>query len=290
MKFKLNGFEKFIIGHKTLTKMLLLAVYFVLVFIAIVSEFSSSFVTLYFILFIFLGICINVYPNIKGNQLLKIHNEDMDMISFLDGTNQMIVALNPKDIPFVSQFCNNRITALYNIGEYDIAENEIRMFWQSFDLRKVPVPTLVSTHISMAMHAISNHDEKAYNEQMRIIEHYRQRSQKKILVRNGIDYAIRNLQFYADAKMVTKNVEIPYYEENVLAHLKTNPINNKPRKKDPSKLETFSAYCKLFIYYKNTENTSKATYYAQQLINIGNEQLAAYRKAKEYLENGNSSN
>lgn len=290
MKFKLNGLEKFIIRHKHLAKWFFLVIYFLLILISINFDLPTFAVNLFLILSVSICFVINTYPNFKAQKLLKIHNEDLDMYSFLEGTNLMIEALNPKDIANISNFCNNRITALYNIGEYEKAETETRLFWQSFDFKKVPIATLASTHISMAMLALSNLDEKAYNDQMRIVYQYRYNSQNNALVRNTLDYAIESIHIFADAKKAEKNSVRYDFEARVLAHLNTNPINNKPRKKAPAKLEFFSAYCKLFVYYKNIENSQKATYYAQQLLNMGNEQLAAYHKAKEYLENANRSN
>lgn len=290
MKFKLNGFEKFIIRHKQLAKWFFLVIYFLLIVISINYDLPTFAVNLFLTLFILIGFAINLYPTFKAQKLLKIHNETLDMYAFLDGTNLMIETLNPKDIVNISNFCNNRITALYNIGEYEKAEAETRMFWQSFDFKKVPVATLASTHISMAMLALTKSDEKTYNEQMRIVYQYRQNSQNNTLVLNTLDYAIESVHIYADAKKAEKNSEIIDFETRVLTHLNTNPVNKKPRKKQAAKLGVFSAYCNLFVYYKNIENSQKATYYAQKLVNMGNEQLAAYRKAKEYIENEYSSN
>lgn len=290
MKFKLNEFEKIIFKNKHLAKWFFLAIYFLLIVVSINYDFPTFAVNLFLILLVSSVFSINLYPALKAHKLLKLHNETLDMYAFLDGTNLMIESLNPKDIANISNFCNNRITALYNIGEYEKAETEIRLFWQSFDLKKVPVATIASTHISMAMLALTNLDEKTYNEQMRIVYQYRQNSQNNTLVLNTLDYAIENIHIFADAKKAEKNNEIIDFEARVFAHLNTNPNSKKPCKKVPSKLEVFSAYCKLFIYYKNIDNTQKATYYAQQLVNMGNEQLAAYRKAKEYLENANRSN
>lgn len=58
------------------------------------------------------------------------------------------------------------------------------------------------------------------------------------------------------------------------------------------KSAVFSRYFAIFNYYKRHENKEKAIQYANTLIQVANGNFELYdcRVAKEYIENGNSSN
>ena len=287
MEFKLNGLEKFIITNNKLSKVIVAILYFSTLilrnkypFIGTVTTIISFFVLLYVFLL----------PNLKNMQLVKLNNIDMNPVAFINGANLMLDVIDSKDLTNVTTFCMHRIVALINIGEYERAENEIRLIWQNFDLGKIPAGVLAEMHILMANIALERNDIKTFNEQMNLVYQYREKAQGFVMLKNTLDYNIKNILLYAEAITADSNRSENDYESRILVHLNTNPINNKPIKKEPQPMSLFSAYSKLFEFFKHTGNTEKAIYYAQQLINIGNEQLFDYRKAKEYLENENSSN
>lgn len=82
----------------------------------------------------------------------------------------------------------------------------------------------------------------------------------------------------------------PRFEEDVLDFLYERKPNSKIRNKKPSNMQTISAYGLLFNFYKRNGNSEKTAEYAIKIAEIGNEQLAVYRSAKEYLENADKSN
>lgn len=287
MKFKLNGFEKFIIKkHKAMR-----IVACIFLFIAF---FSYNYRVVLGSALILLALAFYFYvcmlPSLKNLKLTKLNNIEMNLDAFINGANLMIEATNPKDLSNITTFCINRIIALINMGEFDRAENELRLFWQTFDLKKIPAGVLADTHIAMANIALEKGDMKAFNDQMNLVYQYRKNAQGFAILKNALDYSINGIHLFAEAVTADEHRNENDYEARVFAHLNTNPINNKPRKKAPQPMYVVSAYGKLFEFFKHTGNIEKATYYAQQLINIGNEQIIDYRKAKEYLENANRSN
>lgn len=287
MKFKLNSFEKFIIKNHTTMKIIVVVMYILSLYLYIQYfeiGFLAFLITLTALIYVF------ALPNQKNMQLTKFNNVYMDPIEFINGADLMLEAINPKDLTNVTTFCMHRIVALINIGEFDHAENEIRLFWQSFDLKKIPAGVLAEIHILMAYIALEKNDIETFNEQMNLVYQYREKAQGFAMIKNALDYDIKNVLLCAEAVTADASRNENDFESRVLAHLNTNPINNKPGKKEPQPMSLFTAYSNLFEFFKHTGNTEKAVYYAQQLLNIGNEKLIDYRKAKEYLENANSSN
>lgn len=287
MKFKLNGFEKFIIKNHKVMRVIALIPYAISVCL---SSYYDVFGEIAFIVTLIALFYIAMLPQLKNIKLVKLNNVEMDLYEFINGSNMMIEATNPKDVQNITTFCISRIIALINMGEFDRAENELRLFWQSFDLKKIPANVLADTHIAMANIMLEKGDMKSFNDQMNLVYQYQKNAQGFAILKNTLNHNINGIHLFAEAVTADENRNENDYEARVLEHLNTNPINNKPRKKQAQPMYFVSAYNKLFNFFKRTGNTQKATYYAQQILNIGNEQLIDYRRAKEYLENENSSN
>lgn len=82
----------------------------------------------------------------------------------------------------------------------------------------------------------------------------------------------------------------PEFQEKVFDFLYKRKPNGKIGNKNPSNIQTLSAYGLLFSFYKLNGNSEKAIEYANKIAEIGNEQFIVYRKAKEYLEHANANN
>lgn len=289
MKFNINPIEKFIIRHYRP----LIYSYFILValvtFVTIYLELTelAFLINSLFFSLVSLAICVPVY---KTKKISELNDIAFDMNAMLDACNQMIEACNPKDTTRISSFCLMRITGLINIGDFDRAEQELKSFWQYFDLKKIHPSDLAQTHILMANIALEKENPTLFNNEMRIVYEYGNSSTIIGPLRHTYNHSVQGIQLVADAYCANKNSNGQDYERRVFEHLNTNPLNSKPLKKPPQPMRKLSAYNKLFIFYKNQGDKEKATYYAQQLLNIGNEQISDCRRAKEYLENGNSSN
>lgn len=290
MKFKLNGFEKFIIRHNKLICIIAIIAVIISVTLSIKFEDYSLFTSLTMLIYWLVFLFTLRIPLDKVNQITKLCNEQCDMYACIDACNQMIEAYNPKSITQLSNLCLNRIVCLINIGDYDRAEKELNLFWQSFNLKKLNGLDLASTHILMANIALGKENPTLFNEQMALVREYSNNSTIVGPLRRNYEHNVASISLMAEAMNANESSNAYDFEMRVLALLNTNPMTGKPRKKPAERLFYFSANNKLFEFYKNSGNKEKATYHAYQLLNLGNEQFEDYRRAKEYLENANRSN
>lgn len=75
----------------------------------------------------------------------------------------------------------------------------------------------------------------------------------------------------------------PKFEAKVFDFLYEKNSNGKDKNPKPTNMQMISAYGLLFNYYKLNGDNKNATEYANKIVDMGNEQLAVYRNAKEYL-------
>ena len=289
MKFSINPIEKFVIRYYKP----LLHSYFIMVALVTFVTISLELTELAFLInslffsLVSVAICVPVY---KTKKIAELNDKTFDMYAMLDACNQMIEACNPKDTVRISSFCLMRITGLINIGDFDRAEQELKSFWQCFDLRKVHPSDIAQSHISMANIALEKENPTLFNNEMRIVYEYGNNSTIVGPLRHTYNHSVKNIQLVAEAYCADKNSNAEDYERRVFENLNTNLLNGKPLKKPPQPMHNLMAMNQLFLFYKNKGDTEKAKYYAQLILNIGNEQLSDYRRAKEYLENENRSN
>ena len=142
----------------------------------------------------------------------------------------------------------------------------------------------------MANIALEKGDRDLFESEMQIVYNYGKNPAMVGVFKHSYNHLVKDRQLGVEAYDATPNSNAQDFETRVFEYLNTNPLNGKPLKKAPKPMYSLMAYNHLFMFYKNQNNVEKATYYAQQVVNIGNEQLFDYRRAKEYLENENSSN
>lgn len=290
--FILNKFEKFVLRHYSA----IIVAYFVIITVLMIAD--DIFEDMFFIFTLLLlltyigGLLVISIPSRKIKQISEISNVALDMNSALDAYNQMIEATNPKSTKLLPSYCICRIACLLNMGDFDRAENELRLFWQHFNLKKIPASDLALTHTLMANIALEKGNVQLFNEEMRIVNEYRSNAELVGVFKRVYNYNLADINLFAEAYFANTNSDAQSFEARVFAHMSLDETTAKKRKRNkmPTPMACFSAYNRLFIFYKNQGDLNKATYYAQQLVNIGNEQLSDYRRAKEYLENENSSN
>ncbi len=287
MKFKLNGFEKFIIRNNKLLRIVIMVVYFFALCLrndnAILGSALST-ITLLALFYIFM------LPSLKNLQLAKLNDVELNMHSFINGTTEILSVTDPKDLQNITAGCIGRIVALINVGDFDTAEQEIKLFWQKYDLKKVNLLHLVQTHTMMANIALEKGNRDLFESEMQIVYNYSKKPTMIVAFKHSYNHLVEDMQLLVEAYNATPNSNAQEFETRVFEHLNTNPLTGKPLKKLAKPMYSLMAYNYLFIFYKNQNNTEKATYYAQQVLNIGNEQIDSCRKAKEYIENENSSN
>lgn len=287
MKFKLNPIEKFVIANNKLLKIVVMVLYFLALCLrndnAIVGT-VATLITFFGLFYIFM------LPTLKNYQLAKLNDIDLNIYHVLNGMTDLLTITDPKDLQSITGYFVGRIVALINIGDFDTAEQEIKIFWQKYDLKKVNLLYLVQTHAMMANIALEKGDRNLFDSEMQIVYNYGKNPAMVGVFKHSYNHLVKDRQLGVEAYDATPNSNAQDFETRVFEYLNTNPLNGKPLKKSPKPMYSLMAYNHLFIFYKNQNNIKKATYYAQQVVNIGNEQLYDYRRAKEYLENENRSN
>lgn len=289
MDFKLNGFEKFIIKYR-------IPIIRITGLIYIIGMIISSILLIPFgapLLLVFFFFTLQVYLFVilkKINQPLIIRNKHLQPEKALDATNQLIETTSEKNIQDMAVLLNNRAAFLINMGEFEQAENEIRMFWQKYGNKKLANHIRVAIHTNMAVIALKKRDFKSYEEQFRIICEYENKKAKKQIKRQ-MQHAIISLTQYAEAVVASENSNFEDYAVRVWQTNHYEPTRDKNLTDEQMPAYSYLvAYKNLFTFTKNQGDDEKAKTYAQQILNISNEQFYIYHKAKEYLENGNSSN
>ena len=289
MDFKINKIEKFLIKYKS-SLIIIIAIIFVVGMFTLTFNNIPFVAPISFIFYFILTRAIASVAIIKNNKILKIRNTELELNKALNATNQLIDVTNPKDFQSLALFYNNRIAYLIGMGEFEKAENEICVFWQKFNTKKVSPLTLIAIHTNMASIALEKRDFKTYEEQFQLICAYHSQNTNKVIKRYS-KYAITNLQQSAEAIVANENSNFDEYSARVWHSIHLEPMKQKILTDEQVQPYSYlQAYENFFIFNQNKGDTEKAKTYAQQIINIANEQFYIYRKAKEYLENGNSSN
>ncbi len=289
MEFKLNSFEKFIIRHRIPIIRITGLIYIIGMIVSAIMLVPLGaplllvffFLTIQFYMFVILK---------KSNQPLVLRNNHLRPEKALDATNQLIEITREKDFQTMAILLNNRVAFLINMGEFEQAENEIRVFWQRYGNKKLAKHTRVAIHTNMGIIALKKRDFKSYEEQFRIICEYENKKVNKRLKRQ-MKHTIISLTQYAEAVIANENSNFEDYAVRVWATNHYEPTRNKNLTDEQTPPYSYLvAYENLFIFTQNKGDVEKAKTYAQQIVNIANEQFYIYRKAKEYLENANRRN
>lgn len=291
-KFKINKFEKFVISHNNTIVIVLAVCYFLSIFFVSIGDSNGFSFTwgisfgnldiLSFLLFFILLMCTKMLPEIKNIQLVRMFQNDLNLIGATEGTIMLLEAMPPKSKPQIALLCNNRIAYLIEMGEREKAEQEVRLFWQTFDPRKLSPLVMFSLHTNMANIMASKDDRKGFDEQVRLVYAYWNKMSKAYKKVNEKDFI--NFQLFVKSYTVVD----PNFEAEVMTSLQFKP-NGKPVK-NIAPYRFLSAYSTLFDYFKKTGDKEKMKYYAQLILNTGNNQFEAYRTAKDFLQNENTVN
>lgn len=288
---KFNKLEKFMWYHQ---RTILLVCWLVAVLPAIILNFVdiiSLFQFLFLMLLEAVVLTVAIYMITLSSRIrnfVRVYNYQLNMQAFLEGTNLLIEATNPKHKNQMMANCYNRIITLCNMGDYDRAEYEINCFLQTFNHNNITF--MIKVYIRMAQIALIEGNYEVYNEYIIKIQTLLESITGLKAVKNSLNYDYTNFILFTDAVICNKNINEAEYEAKVFEVLNTSQFTGKPRKKEIMPIEYISAYYKLFLFFKNRENAEKTVFYANLLIKFGNIQLIAYREAKEYLENANRSN
>ena len=289
MNFKINAIERFVIKNRKLLVIITACIFILLMILSAIMIIPYGSTTLLIIYWLIIQLFAVVIWK-KSNQALAIRNKHLQLEKALEATNMLIEAINKKDFQNAAVFLNNRIAYLMDMGKFEQAENEAFIFFQKFENKRLLPTTRLAIHSNLATVALEKKDFKSYEEQFRIICQYEGEVKNKRMKRQ-IHHMIVSLQQHAEAVVANETCDFGDYVTRVWATNHYDPLKNKNLTDEQTLPYSYLvAYENLFIFTQNTGDTERAKTYAQQIINIANEQFYIYRKAKEYLENGNSSN
>lgn len=287
-KFKLNSFEKFVIGHKKVLIVLSFIAFFVIqiVMTAIQGPLiipQDTFLLSLILLALVFYIC--TLPKLKNLKVLTAYAK-LDLDTALEGASLLLDAASQKDYSYSPTFYNNKAVFLIETGNFCESEKIFSLIFQMFDTKKIRPSMLFAVHANWAVLKAYTGDVNGFTEQLRITESYYKKvkdSKNKAEIRSA-DYVFNNAKLIEQAYFGTYSED---FERKVLEHIKT--FGGK-EKKEISPYDYFSAYSILFNYFARFENSEKAVYYASEAVKLGNPSLFEYRRAKEYLKNANECN
>ena len=219
----------------------------------------------------------------KINQTAKYYTHELNLAKSLESINALMEIIPLREKIYHAILCVNRISCLIEMGETEKAEEETRLFWQTFAPLKTPPYILLCLHHNMAIIKLRKRDFTGFNEQLKAACMYRDKlvgKRKKYHPEDTVEYLTLIAATYGEYN--------PELEGKLLTTL--NFQNGEPRKKPASPARYIGVYYRLFEFFKNNNLPEQAMHYAELVINIGNEQFLSYRNAKEYLSNANGSN
>lgn len=280
--FKINKLEMFAITKPTTFKIISSTFYLLLAFLVIITSLTSidSDVVTCFVVLILVAIMFLFFPKLVVNSKIVLSvqpQEELQNSEALRRTDYLLSILHPNFKKEYQQLCANRIAYLINLGYFQQAKEENELFLQHFG-------TETSQLISAAFFynkAILNLYEENFEEyKINIKKAYEFKDSAKGLAKINLINKIDNNTHFVNSFFT----DDPNFETVVL--------NDMKLAERIGKYAVFSRYFAIFNYYKRHENKEKAIQYANTLIQVANGNLELYdcRVAKEYIENGNSSN
>ncbi len=281
--FKINKLEMFAIRKPNIFK-LVFTVFFLL--LALLVIISSCLTTIDFdsvtriVSIILVAIMFCFYPKLVVNSKTTLSVQpqaELQNGEALRRTDYLLSIINPKFKKEIQQLCANRIAYLINLGYFQQAKEDMKLFRQHFDMEKNPLVSAVFFYNNSLLNLYEdNFDEYKVN----IKKAYEFKDTAKGLAKINLVNMIDNNTHFVNSFFT----DDPNFETIVL--------NNMKFAERIGKNAVFSRYFAIFNYYKRQNNKEKAIQYANTLIHVANGNFELYdcRVAKEYIENENSSN
>ena len=280
--FKINKLEMFAITKPTTFKIISSTFYLLLAFLVIITSLTSidSDVVTCFVVLILVAIMFLFFPKLVVNSKIVLSvqpQEELQNSEALRRTDYLLSILHPNFKKEYQQLCANRIAYLINLGYFQQAKEENELFLQHFGTETSP---LISAAFFYNKAILNLYEENFEEYQINIKKAYEFKDSAKGLAKINLINKIDNNTHFVNSFFT----DDPNFETVVL--------NDMKLAEHIGKSAVFSRYFAIFNYYKRHENKEKAIQYANTLIQVANGNLELYdcRVAKEYIENGNSSN
>ena len=181
-----------------------------------------------------------------------------------------------------------KIYYYYDLATYHSAKGEFEQIIDIYtkvrrESSKIKVGTYhdLSLRIFLALSYLNRGEKDLYDKELQEIR--KLMSQLKI-TRHVITHQFTELKLLEESLYGGND---PKFETKVFYFLYEKNSSGKVKNKKPTNMQMISAYGLLLNYYKLNEDSEKATEYANKIIELGNENLVTFRKAKEYLDNAN---
>lgn len=280
--FKVNKLEMFAITKPTAFKVISTTFYLLLAFLVIITSLNSidsNTITL-LVTLILVAIMLLFFPKLVVNSKIVLSvqpQEELQNGEALRRTDYLLSILNPKFKKEYQQLCANRIAYLINLGYFQQAKEENELFLQHFGTETSP---LISAAFFYNKSVLNLYEENFDEYKINIKKAYEFKDSAKGLAKINLINMIDNNTHFVNSFFT----DDPNFETVVLNDIKLAERIGKSA--------VFSRYFAIFNYYKRHENKEKAIQYANTLIQVANGNFELYdcRVAKEYIENGNSSN
>lgn len=282
--FKINKLDMFAIKKPNLFRLIFISSYIIisllLYLLTLIPPRDESGINAIIIFCVLFSIIWFFYPNliVKSKLLLTLQpRNDMLLCSeSLSRTNYLLSIIGENFPKQRAILCSNRISFLMDIGDFQLAKEEINLFKQYFDLDKY-ASTSAILFINSAIIDLYQNDISAYEIDIKKANEYRYKT--KGIARASVDLSIDDNLFISSFFTTDPN-----FEFNVL---------NKKNIAGANNISTlFYKYTSLFYFSKRTGNKEKAIEYANAILQTANGNLELYdcRQAKEYLDNAYQNN
>lgn len=280
--FKIKKLEMIAITKPTTFKIISSTFYLLLAFLVIITSLTSidSDVVTCFVVLILVAIMFLFFPKLVVNSKIVLSvqpQEELQNSEALRRTDYLLSILHPNFKKEYQQLCANRIAYLINLGYFQQAKEENELFLQHFGTETSP---LISAAFFYNKAILNLYEENFEEYKINIKKAYEFKDSAKGLAKINLINKIDNNTHFVNSFFT----DDPNFETVVL--------NDMKLAERIGKYAVFSRYFAIFNYYKRHENKEKAIQYANTLIQVANGNLELYdcRVAKEYIENGNSSN
>lgn len=281
--FKIKKLEMIAITKPTAFKVVSTTFYLLLAFLVIITSsltsIDSDAITL-FVTCILVALLFLFFPKLVVNSKIVLSvqpQEELQNGEALRRTDYLLSILHPSFKKEYQQLCANRIAYLINLGYFQQAKEENELFLQHFGTETSP---LISAAFFYNKAILNLYEENFEEYQINIKKAYKFKDSAKGLAKINLINLIDNHSYFVNSFFT----DDPNFETVVLNDMKLAERIGKSA--------VFSRYFAIFNYYKRHDNKEKALEYANKLIQVANGNFELYdcRVAKEYIENGNSSN
>lgn len=281
--FKINKLDMFAITKPTAFKVVSTTICFLLAFLVIITSYSTTIdsdTITCFVILILVAIMFLFFPKLAVNSKIVLSvqpQEELQNGEALRRTDYLLSIINPTFKKEIQQLCANRIAYLINLGYFQQAKEENELFLQHFGTE---TSTLISAVFFYNKAILNLYEENFEEYKIDIKKAYEFKDSTK-----GLD----------KINLINKIDNNPHFVNSFFSddpNFETVVLNDMKLAERVGKNAVFSRYLAIFNYYKRHDNKEKAIQYANTLIQVANGNLELYdcRVAKEYLENGNSSN